>query len=156
MKPSLTDTSDSGHLTYMATLSVLIEEPLIQYLRILPNADALLFLEADRFFSPFSTWTVRNSFNNMNTCMSPAQDCLAPLIDSTTGQYNSTVTHSTSLLLAFLNSIKQGRAPECAFIVLNGTSTHCHGYWKYTRTLQSRITSLLRWHQWYRGSTVVS
>ena len=42
------------------------------------------------------------------------QDCLAQLIDSTTGHYNSPGTHSTSLYLALLASVEQRRALECA------------------------------------------
>ena len=89
-----------------------------------------------------------------------AQDCPAPLIDSPTGHYTNTGTHSYSLWLSFIPIVQQGRALEHAFIALNGTSTHCHAYRKYTGSLRSR-TSLysghFRWHQWcphYRGSTV--
>ena len=110
----------NGHLPIVATSLmqpldvVLIEALLIQYLRILPNADSLLFHKADRFFGRSSTWTVQNSLDNADTGMPLTQDCPAPLIDSTTGHYNSTGTHSTSLWLVFLTSIQQGRALECA------------------------------------------
>ena len=74
---------------------------------------------------------------------------------------NSTGTHSTSLWLAFLASVQQGRALKRAFVALNGTSTHCHAYWKYSGSLQSRDTSI-KGHldrvprcPDYRGSTVV-
>ena len=43
------------------------------------------FHKADRFFSPTSTWTVQNSQDNADTGRPLMQDCLAPLIDSTTG-----------------------------------------------------------------------
>jgi len=49
-------TSLNGHLLIAATSlmqpldTVLVEAPLIQYLRILPNVDTSLFLEADSFF----------------------------------------------------------------------------------------------------------
>ena len=66
-----------------------------------------------------------------------AQDCLAPLIDSPTRHHTNTGTHSSSLWLSFLAIVQQGRALERTFVVLNGTSTHCHTYWKYTGSLQS-------------------
>ena len=47
----------------------------------------------------------KNHSTNPDTVMHLAQDCLAPLTNSTTGHYNSTGTHSTSLWLAFLNSV---------------------------------------------------
>ena len=56
-----------------------------------------VFCKADRFSSPISTWTVQNSLNNANACMPFMHDCLAPLIDPTTGLYTSTGTHSTGL-----------------------------------------------------------
>ena len=39
---------------------ILIEALLIQYLRILPNADTFLFCKMDRFFGLSITWTVQN------------------------------------------------------------------------------------------------
>ena len=39
---------------------ILIEALLIQYLRILPNADTFLFRKTDRFFGLSITWTVQN------------------------------------------------------------------------------------------------
>ena len=68
------------------------------------------------------------------------QDCLAQLIDSTTGPYNSPGTHSTSLYLALLASVEQRIALERAFIELYDTSTQCHAYQKYTRNLQNMDT----------------
>ena len=59
-------------------------------------------------------------------------------------QHNNTGTHSTSLWLAFLASVQQGRALEHTFIVLNSMSTHCHGYRKYTRSLWNTNTSIFR------------
>ena len=83
------------------------------------------------------------------------------MIDSPSGQFTNTGTHSSSLWLSLLAIVQQGRALECAFVALNGMSTHCHAYQKYTRSLWSRDTPLysgrFRWHQWclhYRGSTV--
>ena len=58
------------------------------------------------FFSgPSSTWTVQNLLNNVDACMHLTQDCLPPLVDSTTGHYNSHGPHNTSLWLVFLASI---------------------------------------------------
>ena len=54
------------------------------------------------------------------------QGCLLSLTNSTTGHYNSTCIHSTSLWLVFLAK----KTPlEHTFIVLNKTSTHCYAYW---------------------------
>ena len=72
------------------------------------------------------------------------QDCPPPLINSTTGYCYSIGMHSTSLWLAFLTNLQQGRALEHAFVVLNPTSTHCHAYWKYTRSLLNTDTSIFR------------
>jgi len=47
--------------------------------------------------------------------MPHAQDCPVPLIDSTTGHYNSSGMHNSSIWLAFLASIQQGGALERAF-----------------------------------------
>ena len=90
---------------------------------------------------------VQNSLNNADAGRPLAQDCPAPLIDSPTGHYVNTGTHSSSLLLSFLAIVQQGRALERAFVVLNSTSTHCHAYRKYTGSLRSWDTSILRWHQ---------
>ena len=60
----------------------------------------------------------------------PMQGCLPPLIDSTTGHYNSTGMHSPNLWSAFLTNFQQGRALECAFIALDSMGTHCHTYRK--------------------------
>ena len=72
------------------------------------------------------------------------QDCPPPLIDSTTGHYNSTCTHRTSLWSAFLASVQQGRALECAFVALNITVTYCHTSWKYTRSFRNTDASIIR------------
>ena len=93
------------------------------------NVDTPLFRKADKFFSPFST--VHNSLGNADAHLPLMQVCLPPLIDSTTGHYNSIGSHSSSLWSAFLTSVQQGRALECAFVGLNSTGTHCHTYWKY-------------------------
>ena len=85
-------------------------------------------------FGPNSTWSVQDS---LNTAESDAhgQDCPQPLINSTTGHYSSTCTHSTSLWLAFLANLQQGRAWNKA---LNCTNNHFHAclpeiYQKYRR-----------------------
>ena len=57
---------------------------------------------------------------------------LAPLMDSTTGHYNSIGLHSSSLWSAFLARVQQGRALERAFVALNSMGMHCHAYRKYT------------------------
>ena len=44
-----------------------------------------------------ATWTVQNSLDSADAGMPLAQDCPAPLIDSTTGHYDNTGTHSSSL-----------------------------------------------------------
>ena len=107
------------------------------------NVETPVFRKADGFFDPTSTWTVQNY---ADTHMPLMQDCLAPLIDSTTRHYStcSTYTHSTSLWLAFLASIQQGRALEHGFIVLNSVSMHA--YWKYTRNLWNMDTSIFQTH----------
>ena len=61
----------------------------------------------------------------MLACLS-CKDCPPPLIDSTTGHYNGTGTHSTSLSLAFLTSVQQGRAPEHSFVML--WCSHLEGF----------------------------
>ena len=59
---------------------------------------------------------------------------------------NSTGMHSTGLWSAFLTSIQQGRALECAFVALNSTGIHCHAYRKYTRSLRNTGVSIIRTH----------
>ena len=72
--------------------------------------------------------------NSQDTGMTLAQDFQAPLIDSTTGQYNSAGMNNSNLWLAFLASLQQGRALERTFVLL--TSTHCraYSYRKYWKT----------------------
>ena len=75
----------------------------------------------------FSVLLVPGSYNdNGDTGMPLTQDCLAPLIDSTTGHYNNTVMHSTSLWLAFLDSVQQGREPELLFSPQYCELVYCH------------------------------
>ena len=50
-----------------------------------------------QIFGPNSTWSVQHSLNNADAHMPLRQDCPQPLINSTTGHYNSTCTHSTRL-----------------------------------------------------------
>ena len=69
---------------------------------------------------------------------------LPPLNNSTTGHYNCTGMHSTSLWLAFLASVQQGRALERAFIVVNSMSTNCHAFRKYTGSLWNTDASIFR------------
>ena len=92
-----------------------------------------------QFFGPSSTSrTVQNWLDIMDTGVSLAQDCPAPLIDSLTGHYNSTGTHSSSLWLVYSK-----RALECVCTALNGTTTHCHTYRIYTGSLWNKDTLLL-------------
>ena len=66
------------------------------------------------------------------------QSCTQPLVNSTTGHYIGTGTHSTSFWSAFFTSVQQARALECAFIVPNSMSTHCHPYQKYTGSFRNK------------------
>ena len=50
-------------------------------------------------------WTVQNLLDRADTGM-------APLVDSPTGHYTNTSTHSSSLWLSFLAIVQQGRALE--------------------------------------------
>ena len=68
---------------------------------------------------------------------------MQPLINSPTRHYNNTGKHSPSLQLAFLTSVQQEGDLKYVCVVLNGMSTHCHTYRKYTWSHQSRDTSLL-------------
>ena len=139
VEPPLTDILYSGHLTYTGqNVAVRIDFTALR------NADTSLFRKADRFCSPASAWTVQNSLDNADAGRPLAQDCPAPLIDSPTGHCTNTGMHSFSLWLFFAAIVQQGRAVERAFVALNGTSTHCHAYRKYTGNLRSKNTSLLR------------
>ena len=96
-----------------------------------------LFRKADKFVGPFTTWMVHNSLITH-----------LPL----TQVLWSTGSHSSSLWTAFLASINQARALECAFVVLNSMGMHCHAYRKYTRSLRNMETSYhLNTHQQSRG-----
>ena len=77
------------------------------YLLDLRIKDTSLFRNTD---SPASTWTIQSSLDNADAGRPLAQDCPAPLIDSPTGHYTNTGTHSSSLWLSFLAIVKQGRA----------------------------------------------
>ena len=74
--------------------------------------DTSLFRKADRFCGPASTWTVQKSLDNVHVGRSLTQDCPASLIDSQTGHYTNTGTHSSSIWLSFLAIVQQGRALE--------------------------------------------
>ena len=108
------------------------------------NADTPLFRKADKFFGPFSTWTVHNSLNNADAHLPLTQVCQPPLIDSTTGHYNSIGSHSFTLWSAFLASIQQGRGLERAVVALNSTGMHCHAYRKYTGSLWNTDASIIQ------------
>ena len=62
------------------------------------------------------------------------QDYQALLMDST-GHYNIIAVVRIVLRSLWLASVQQGRALECAFVILNGTGTHCYAYQKYTESL---------------------
>jgi len=83
-----------------------------------------------------------NSVDNVDAGMPLAQDCLAPVTDSSTGHYNNAGTDSSSLWLIFLASIQQGRAIERVYEAL--MSMQCRTYQKYTKSHRSRNTFLLR------------
>ena len=89
----------------------------------------------------FAVPLVQNSLDNADAGRPLAQDCPAPLIDSPTGHCTNTGMHSFSLWLFFPAIVQQRRPVERAFVALNGTSMHCHAYWKYTRNLWSKDTS---------------
>ena len=94
---------------------------------------------------PLVPGVVQNSPNIVKTGMALAQRCPAPLIYSTTGYYVGTCTHTTGIRLASLTSVRQRAITlECAFVVLNGLSMHCHTYQKYSKSLQCKGTSLLQ------------
>ena len=113
------------------------------------NADTLLFRKADKFFSPFSTWTVHNSLDNVDVHLPLMQVCPPQLIDSTTGYYNNIGSHSSSLWSAFLASVQQGRTLERTFVALNSMGVHCHAYQKYTRSLRNTNASFI----WTRSNS---
>ena len=124
-------------------------------LRNSPKRGHLTIRKADRFFAPSSTWTIQSSLDNVDTGIPLTQDCLAPLVDSPTGQYNSTGTHSTSLWLVFLTSVQQGKGLE--------RSAQWHKYTLPHLLAEASIVGTplysgrFRWHQrcpHYGGSTV--
>ena len=104
------------------------------------NVDTLLFHKADKFFGPFSTWTVHNSLDNADFHLPLTQVCPPLLINSTTGHYNSIGSHSSSLWSAFLAS---------TFVALNSMGVHCHAYRKYTRSLWNTDASFV----WTRSNS---
>ena len=59
------------------------------------------------------------------------QDYQAPLM----GHYNIIAVVRIILRSLWLASVQQGRALECAFVILNGTGMHCYAYQKYTESL---------------------
>ena len=72
------------------------------------NAGTSLFRKADRFCGPASTWIVENSRDNANADRPLAQDYPTALVDSPTGHYTNTGTHSFSLWLTFLTIVQLG------------------------------------------------
>ena len=56
------------------------------------------------------------------------QDCVPLLFES----MNRHTSAGTSLWLAFLTSVQQGRALACDFVALDRMSTHCHTYQKHS------------------------
>ena len=111
----------------------------------LRNADTSLFCKADRFCGPASTWTVQNLLDNADAGRPLTQDCPAPLVDSPTGHYTNTGTHSSRLWLAFLAIVLQGKVLERRL-----RSAQWHEYALpclpeiYRKPLKYRDTSLLR------------
>ena len=140
VEPPLTDPPNSGHLAYAATW----QPGWSAVNTIIPHADTLIFHKADSLFSPSSSLTVQNSFDNVDAGMPLMQDCPPLPIKSTTGHYSSTGMHSMSFWLAFPARVKQGKALEYTSEVLKCTSMHCQTYQKYTGSLWSRDTSSLR------------
>ena len=60
----------------------------------------------------FAVPLVQNSLDNADAGRPLAQDCPAPLVDSTNEYYTNTGMHSSSLWLSFLAIVQQGRALE--------------------------------------------
>ena len=115
--------------------------------------DISLFRKADRFFGLFSIWSVQSSLDNQDACL-PLMQCFPPpLIDSTTGQYNSTVTHNTSLRSAFLVSVQQGRDPERAFVALKYALRHLLEL--YRKPAKYRHLYILDTQWWSHGVHII-
>ena len=99
-----------------------------QCLRILPNADTLLFHRAGRFVGLVSGLCKIHWIIWMLTCLShKIVHCMVCIVLAS-GQ-------------PFLPVHTKGELLNSR--TLNCTSTHCH-YWKYTRSLRSRDMSLLQ------------
>ena len=60
------------------------------------------------------TWTVQNLLDNAGRPLT--QDCPASLIDSPTGHFINTGTHTSSLWLSFLAIVQQGKVLEHAIV----------------------------------------
>ena len=144
----LTDTPKSSYLAYTATWHCPSWSAINTILKNTPKCGHLAIPWSRQFIGPSSTWTIQNSLDNVGARVPLTQDCPPSLIKSTTGHYNSTGTHSTSFWLAFPASVQQGRALEHTSEVLKSTSTHCHAFRKYTRTLWSRDTSFFTQDAW--------
>ena len=119
--------------------AALLTQPLDAVLRILPNVDTSLFRKTDRYLGlALNAWTVQNLLNNTDTCLSLMQDCLPPLVDSTTGII------WYIFWLDLLTSIQQGRAQGHAFVVLNSMSMDLPCPLELYQKPPNRDTSLLR------------
>ena len=77
-----------------------------------------------------------------------AQDCLAPVTDSSTGHYNNAGTDSSSLWLIFLASIQQGRAIERVYEALRVCNVApTKNIPKATEVGTPFYSEYFRWHQ---------
>ena len=117
------------------------------------NVDTPLFCKADRFFSPFSTWTVQNSLDNAGVPLLPCKVfCYRWLIQ----QLDITIAMVRTVLTSgqpFSQVYSKGRALECAFVMLNSMGMYCHAYRKYTGSLRNTDASIIRTHS---GGPMVS
>ena len=108
--PPLTDILYSGHLVIQDKM--LRSGLNLRHFTALQNPETSLFRKADRFCGPTSTWTVQNPLDNADAGRPLAKDCPVPQVESPTGHYTNTGTHSSSLWLSFLAFVQQGRAME--------------------------------------------
>ena len=133
-----TDILYSGHLTIQDKMSrSKLNLHYAKYFTALQNVDTSLFRKVDRFCSPPSIWTVQNSLNNADTGRPLAQivqhcwlihqlDIILILVHIVLG--------FSYLFLPLYSKGELWNLP--LFVVLNGTSTHCHAYQKCTGNLQ--------------------
>ena len=128
VKLPLMDILYSGYISLHRTKCRKIEFALCVILFSSPKSEHLAILYSGQIFAVPSTWTVQNSLSNADAGRSLTQYCPAPLIDSPTGHYTNTGTHSSLVWLSFLAILQQGRALEHTFVVLNNMSMHYHTY----------------------------